>query len=106
MHWQCELLNSGSASSEDLVEEPDHHDLAVRPAVDGSSDWLNNLPLGWLTKWTEHYEVHGISPQVAMRLITWLQSESSEAECGRQASWLELAAMLDSVDFDHPLQCM
>ena len=74
-----------------------------RPSVDGG-DWIDALPLGWLTHWIQEEHKVNVAPAVAARLVDWLQSERSSAECGKFVSWLELAAMLETSVFEHPLQ--
>ena len=87
---------------EEQGDEPARPLLPDRPAVDGG-EWLDGLPLGWLTRWIDSEASQMNAPAVARRMIEWLQVERTTAECGKFVSWLELSAMLVTSDFDHPL---
>ena len=86
----------------DLAEEDvPEDDLPPALPLDGG-DWIDQLPLSWMTIWQQHPWATCCDPKVVFNMVTWLQTERERAQFCQPVSWLELAAMLVVTSFRHP----
>ena len=83
-------------------EEPEESLVPARRAWIQADDWLETLPLGWLTRWSTERSCDAISPAVALQFVQLLTAECGRAEGAVNLSWLEFVFLLDFLGFDHP----
>ena len=57
-------------------------------------DWVDDLPLGWLSTWVSSDEAARYEASYVHDVMSWFQSEREGAVDSFPVSWLELAAMM------------
>ena len=88
---------------EEEVEDEEETILHTRNWVQ-IDDWLDALPLGWLTKWPSLVGAQQFAIPVVKALLDLLMNERERSEGAVYLSWLEIAVMLDVLDFSHPIE--
>ena len=85
----------------DLDDDDEPMMIHRRPWI-SADDWLETLPLGWLSRWSTEQTCDVISPAVALQFVQILTAERDRAEGAVILSWLEFVFLLDLLGFDHP----
>ena len=91
----------GEMDVEEISE--DTHALPTHRSWQSVDDWLDALPLGWITAWCEEPKTKSFSPEAVHSLVQTLQTERERADGAVFLSWLEISFLLHILGFSHPI---
>ncbi len=103
LHLEVGNLRRTLLQASDFVPDEElEEDRVVRPWV-LDTDWLDAVPLGWQRKWQQCAQGFIFPADIIRTLLEILMLERDRAEGIVQFSWLEFAAMIFHLGFQHPL---
>ena len=104
LHLEVGSLRRTLLPATDSVPDDEPEEVkVVRPWV-LDTDWLDAVPLGWQTQWQQSTSGFIFPAGIVRLLLDILMTERDRAEGIVQISWLEFAAMVFCLGFQHPLQ--